>query len=211
MAIKGYGLHFELLKAGSPYGATGTDTEWTMGTEVTLYTYLPTLTAGGVIDTGTAAKNTSNSTPTITNDEYGQAYFASIPAGRYTLLLDLQDNNNWRYFPGHRDVCVGFPETVTLRVTGDGTAGAFNLTIPGGDGINSTAKPFQDDIQVFYMGRTLMHKTQDYTLATADWPWGASDNTITIVSTPLPRGDSTILRTTEYLDIVIRYLPGGGY
>lgn len=225
MAIKGYGVHFELLVDGAPYGQSTESTAWTKGTNIDIYCYIPTIDGSGTITNASdyACRNASGGTPAITPDVNGQAYWANMPAMRASMVLDLQDGNNWDWFPHYRDMLIGFPEPFYCLITGDGTSGPFNLNLAGGaDALgNTSVKPFQSDIHVLYMGRTYMEPTNSYTTAlataqpTVTTTWDNSDaahtNSLTIVQTPRSRGDKTILRTTEHLVVTGHYLPGGGY
>ncbi len=212
MAIVGSPLSFELLVDGAPYGGSTGSAPWA-DANVMLYTYQPTITAG-VVTAGFQAYTASGvlmSTPVTDTD--GAGYFDDTPAGHYCLILNLADGNGWRKFARYRSVWHGVAEPAYLRIDGDGTAGPWNLDLSGGDGINTSLKPYQNDIDVRWNGRTLMIPTTDYTLALAtEYPWDNSDaahtNTLTLVRTP---GGSAVLKVGEYLDITIRYLPGGGY
>lgn len=213
MAIAGSDLCCWLLKNGRPYGVLGSTSEWVSGTNVNLYVYQPTFAAG--VPSGTLALNTSGATPSQSADANGVCKFELIPAGRYTLILNHLGGNNWGFFPGMADIIHGLPEIAVIRLTGDAVNDTFNLDVSGGDGINTSVKPWQSDIQVWYMGRTLLTENTNFSLTLAtSWPWDNSDaahtNKLTTVLLP-NRSGSTTMTADEYLDVYIRYLPGGGY
>lgn len=210
--MKGSPLSFELIYNGSPYGGSGTSTPWSW-TNVALYLYSPTIVQG-IVTAGYVARDTSGTAVTEpVTDTNGNGYFNAIPAGHYTVLCNLDDGVGWQVLGRYRSVWHGIPETVRIRLTGDGAAETFGLSLPGGDGIHTSIRPWQGDIEAWYMGYALLDPTTDYTLALATaWPWDNSDadhtNALTVLRLP-KRGGGSVMTSDEYIDLVIRYLPGG--
>lgn len=212
MAILGSPLSFELLVDGAPYGGSGSGTPWAAA-NVALYQYVPTITAG-VVSSGFQAYNTAGAVAADpVTDANGAGYFADIPAGHYSIIVNLGDGTGWQFLGRYRSVWHGMPETIPapIRIAGDGGNGPWNLELSGGDGINTDIKPHQGDIRVVWMGRTEMIPTTDYTLnLPTEWPWDQSDAdhscTLDLVRTPAGKA---VLAVGEYLDVFIRYLPGG--